>query len=172
MNVIVPIIGWIIERLFELALFVFWLIFYLLGVLLKAGAWAASGGKFDAPILVWNHPKAVAKLLAPDEEDALFYCGRGGWQHRMYRYYLSQMVYVYLTNRRVLVVSKNRGNHAFDLANLQLETDESTGTLHLCGPAHAVYLGYVPSEGINSIVSAVNNKNSKRRIADNNETVG
>jgi hypothetical protein len=172
MNIVVSVIAWIIGKLFELALFAIWLMFYLLGVLFKAIAWAVSGGKSDAPILVWNHPKAVAKLLAPDEEGTLQYCGRGGWEHRMYRYYLSQIVYVYLTNRRVLVVSKNRGNHEFDLANLQLETDESTGTLHFRSPAHAVYLGYVPDEGVHAIMSAVNNRRSREIVGDSSEQVG
>jgi len=171
MNVVVSIMAWIIEGLFELALFALWLILYLLGVLFKAGAWAVSGGKSDAPILVWNHTKAVAKLLAPDEEDTLVYCGRGGWQHRMYRYHLSQIAYVYLTIRRVLVVSKNHGNHEFDLANLQLETDESTGKLHLHSPVHAVYLGYVSDEGIREIVSAVNNMRSGGIIGGDSEAV-
>jgi len=147
-----------------------WLIFYLLGVLFKSIAWAASGGKSDAPILVWNHPKAVAKLLAPGEEDTLVYCGRGGWEHRMYRYYLSQIVYIYLTGERILVVSKNHGTHEFNHATLQLNTNESTGSLDLLGPADSVYLGYVPVEGIRVIVSAVNERRRREVIDNNSET--
>lgn len=132
-----------------------WLLLYLIMVAVKAGAWAMSGGKSDSPILVWNHPKAVEGLLAPDEVESLIYCGRGGWKHRMYSGYLSQIVYVYLTHRRVLVVSKNHGNHEFLLSDLQLETDGS-GKLHLHSPAHAVYLGFVSDEGIQAVTSAVN----------------
>ncbi|MGH3857834.1 MAG: hypothetical protein ACRDR6_30975 [Pseudonocardiaceae bacterium] len=172
MNIVVSILTWVIGKLFELALFAVWLALYLLGVLFKASVWAVRGGKSDAPILVWNHPRAVAELLAPDEEGTLSYCGRGGWEHKMYRYYLSQIAYVYLTSRRILIVSKNRGNHEFDLANIQLETDGSTGTLHLRSPAHAVYLGFVPDEGIRAIVAAVNNGRDRGAIGEHSETVG
>src|SRR5262249_42579132 len=122
MNIVYSLISWAIGKLIEIAIFAIWLTFYLLGVLIKSCIWVASRGKADVTITHWNHSKAVRELLASDE-DTVTYCGRGGWNNRLFQGYLSQIVYVYLTSRRVLLVSKNHGTHEIHLDEVRLATN-------------------------------------------------
>jgi hypothetical protein len=167
MRILISIITWVVEKAFELAVFSIWLAFYLAIVIFNLIARAAAGKDVTRPILVWNHLKAVAPLLSPEEFHSLEYCGRGGWEHRLYRYYLSQVVYIYLTDQRILVVSKNRGNHEFSLGTVQLQTDEAIGRLDLIDQAHSIYLGYVSGDGINQLTRRINTYREKHRSADN-----